>query len=78
MMATTRLTISTLSSSTKHMKTRYITVAALALSLGAMAIDYRTQHVSQFRQYYASLHEADPDLNALQRVLVSLVLTTSN
>jgi len=59
------------------MKTRYIAIAALALSLGGLAAEVRVQQADLFRQYYAALHEEQPELNTLQRVLVSLALTTS-
>jgi hypothetical protein len=60
------------------MRTRYIAIAALALSLGGLAAEYRVQRASRFQHYYQTLHEEDPELNAFQRVLVSLALSSSN
>jgi hypothetical protein len=62
----------------KGMTSRYIAIAALALSLGGLAAEYRVQRASRFRHYYSALHEEEPELNAWQRVLVSLALTTTN
>jgi hypothetical protein len=59
------------------MSTRYIAIAALALSLGGLATEYRVQRASRFQQYYTALHQEEPELNAWQRVLVSLALTSS-
>jgi len=59
------------------MRSRYIAIAALALSLGGLATERRVERASRFREYYAALHEEEPELNAWQRVLVSLALTTS-
>jgi hypothetical protein len=66
------------------MKSRYIAIAALALSLGGLAAEYRVQSprhfqhddAARFRQYYTALHEEDPELNIWQRAMVSLALTT--
>jgi hypothetical protein len=59
------------------MRTRYIAIAALALSLAGIATEHRVQRTARFRQYYAALHEEEPQLNAWQRVMVSLALSTS-
>jgi len=59
------------------MKSRYIAIAALALSLGGLATEYRNAPASRFRHYYRALHEEEPGLNTWQRVLASLTLTTS-
>jgi hypothetical protein len=59
------------------MRSRYITIAALALSLGGLTAEYRVQRASRFRQFYTELHQEQPELNAWQRVLVSLALTNS-
>jgi hypothetical protein len=59
------------------MRSRYIAIAALALSLAGLLAEHRVQRASRFREYYTSLDREDPELSAFQRVLVSLVLTTS-
>jgi hypothetical protein len=59
------------------MGTRYIAILALALSLGGLATRYRAEQATRFREYYEALHQEQPELNALQRVLVSLALTSS-
>lgn len=59
------------------MKSRYIAVLALALSLGGLAAQHRVQGAYRFRQFYAAVHQEEPELNAWQRLLVSLALTTS-
>jgi hypothetical protein len=60
------------------MRTRYIAIAVLALSLGGLAAEHRVVRASRFQKYYTALHEEEPELNAFQRVLVSLALTTGN
>lgn len=50
---------------------------ALVLSIGGLTAEYRVQRASRFRQYYAAVHQEEPELNAWQRLLVSLALTTS-
>jgi hypothetical protein len=60
------------------MKTRHMAIAVLALSLAGVSAHYRMPHASRFQQYYAALHEDQPELTALQRVLVSLALSASN
>ena len=59
------------------MRSRYIAIAALALSFGVLATEYRMQSTGRFRQYYTALREDEPELNAVQRVLLSLALSTS-
>lgn len=59
------------------MKSRYIAIAALALSFGGLATEYRAQRPTRFEQYYSALHQEQPELNAWQRVLFSLALTSS-
>jgi hypothetical protein len=57
------------------MKPRYIAIVALALSIGGLATEYHPQRAQRFRQYYAALHEEEPELNAWQRFLVSMALS---
>jgi hypothetical protein len=59
------------------MRSRYIAIATLALSLGGLAAEYRVQRASRFRQYYSALHQEEPELNAWQRVLVTLAMSDS-
>jgi len=59
------------------MGTRYLAIVALALSLGGLATRYRGEQATRFREYYEALHQEQPELNALQRVLVSLALSSS-
>jgi hypothetical protein len=58
------------------MRSRYIAIGLLALSLGSLAVEYRVPPASRFRQYYAELREEKPELTPWQRALVSLALTT--
>ncbi len=57
------------------MGTRYIAIVALALSLGGIAMHDRVEQASRFRNYYTALHDEQPELNAVQRVLLSLALS---
>jgi hypothetical protein len=57
------------------MGTRYIAIVALALSLGGIAMHDRVERASRIRACYKTLHQEQPELNAVQRVLLSLALT---
>jgi hypothetical protein len=60
------------------MKTRSIAIVALALSLGGLAMQDRVASASRVRAVYEALHEEQPELNAVQRLLVSLALAGSD
>jgi hypothetical protein len=59
------------------MNARYIAIAVLATGLGALGIQFRAGRAIRFQKYYAALHQAQPELNTWQRMLVSLALTTA-
>jgi hypothetical protein len=59
------------------MSTRCIALLTLVLSLAGLAMKGRVERASRFQHYYATLHHEDPQLNAWQRVLVSLALTNT-
>ena len=58
------------------MKFRNIAIAALALTIGVLVTGYRPQRAERFREYYAALHQEEPELNVWQRFLVSMTLTS--
>ena len=57
------------------MKTRSILIVTLALSLGSLAMHDRVEQAARVRAYYEALHQEQPGLNAVQRLLVSLALS---
>ena len=59
------------------METRYIAIVVLALGLGGIATQYRLEKATRFREYYETLHQEQPEMNAVQRVLASLALSSA-